>query len=243
MDNGENMQNTEPLQNENTQPMGTEAPQPKNKNRMIIVGIIAAILIAAIGGYTYYRHTPTYTFQLIQEAVQKHDYASFQKHVDTKNLLSTAIDDALDMSLEEDKSLNNSTRQMARGFMAMLKPSIVEALDSEIEQYIKTGSQEKAKAGNKADNIASNMQKKADADSLTFKKIGSTRKDGDFCIADVIFTNEKLGKDVTLSFKMKKLEDGTWQILQIVNLKDYLKDVQQEQKAQKQQKPQKQQKK
>ena len=56
------------------------------KNKVFIaIGIIVALLAAAAGGYMYYKRTPTYTFNLIKEAVEKHDYDTFSRHVDTEN--------------------------------------------------------------------------------------------------------------------------------------------------------------
>ena len=57
----------------------------------------------------YYKRTPTYTLSLIRDSVQKHDYETFSKHVDTKNLLSTAFDDIVTHTmgdLQEQKGLN-----------------------------------------------------------------------------------------------------------------------------------------
>ena len=109
------------------------------KNKVFIaIGIIVALLAAAAGGYMYYKRTPTYTFNLIKEAVEKHDYDTFSRHVDTENIISCAYDDLMAAALDDDDT-DESIKGFADGFIKMLKPGIVGALDDSVKQFVKTG--------------------------------------------------------------------------------------------------------
>ena len=56
-------------------------------NKKLIACIVAIILIiCGVGGYFYYKRTPTYSLQLIQQSVKDHNWEKFSQHVDTKGL-------------------------------------------------------------------------------------------------------------------------------------------------------------
>lgn len=201
------------------------------KNKIFIaIGIIVALIAAAAGGYMYYKRTPAYTFNLIKEAVEKHDYDTFSRHVDTENVISCAYDDLMAFAMEDDDTDEN-IKGFAGGFIKMLKPGIVGALDDSVKQLVKTGSSDneniqKEKTGNSdSEKAADNLKKQTNFDNISFKSIGDLRKEGDFSIVGVIFSDKQLGKDFTIELKMLQLDDGTWKILQISNMKDYLKAI------------------
>ena len=107
-----------------------------NKKTGIIAGIIVAVLIiGGIAGYMYYKRTPTYTFDLIKTSVEKHDWDTFSKHVDTKNVISTSYDAFVEGAMESDEDMDEDVKGMASGFAKLLKPSIVDALNQEVEQW------------------------------------------------------------------------------------------------------------
>ena len=201
------------------------------KNKVFIaIGIIVALLAAAAGGYMYYKRTPTYTFNLIKEAVEKHDYDTFSRHVDTENIISCAYDDLMAADLDDDDT-DECIKGFADGFIKMLKPGIVGALDDSVKQFVKTGKSDSENAQQeKKDNLdsqqaADNLKKKTNFDNISFKGIGDLRKEGDFSVVGVIFSDKQLGKDFTIELKMLQLDDGTWKILQISNMKEYLKAI------------------
>ena len=88
-----------------------------NKKTGIIAGIIVAVLIiGGIAGYMYYKRTPTYTFDLIKTSVEKHDWDTFSKHVDTKNVISTSYDAFVEGAMESDEDMDEDIKGMASGF-------------------------------------------------------------------------------------------------------------------------------
>lgn len=61
-------------------------------------------------------------------------------------------------------------------------------------------------------------------EDLTFKELGTVRKDEDFAYAPIIVHDNKLDQDFTLELKMKQKDDGTWQVMSISNLGDFLQE-------------------
>ena len=75
------------------------------------------------------------------------------------------------------------------------------------------------------------MQEKLHFDRTKFKDVAYTNDNGDgFSIVGITLTDEFLSKDFILELKMKQLDDGTWQILNIYNLNDYLTEIEQAEK-------------
>lgn len=204
-----------------------------NKRKYTILGIVVVLLIAIVGGYMYYKRTPTYTFNLIKESMEKHDYDTFSKHVDSQNLISAAYDDILDAALD-DPDMDESVKGFAGGFIKLMKPGIVAELNDELMQYVKTG-ETKAKSSdskkeNDSEKAGDNIKEQTNIDKLTFKRVGDSRDEDGFRITGIVFEDKQLGKEFTLEVKMKQLDDGTWQVLKIANLKQY---IQEEEKARK----------
>lgn len=59
--------------------------------------LVAAVAITAllVWYFTYWVKTPQYTLGFIGTAVQKHDFAAFEKHVDMESLYGNAYDDVV----------------------------------------------------------------------------------------------------------------------------------------------------
>ena len=76
------------------------------------------------------------------------------------------------------------------------------------------------------------FSKKSGIDSLDFKWFGSKKTDGDMALVEIKFFEKELKKDFTLVLKMVKLEDGTWKLIEVENLKQHLVDYSKAQKAQ-----------
>lgn len=56
---------------------------------------------------------------------------------------------------------------------------------------------------------------------LEFKTIGSSDIDGDVAIVPLVFTDPKQnGKEVIIKLEMQRLEDKTWKVTRIANLKE-----------------------
>ena len=154
-----------------------------NKKTGIIAGIIVAVLIiGGIAGYMYYKRTPTYTFDLIKTSVEKHDWDTFSKHVDTKNVISTSYDAFVEGAMESDEDMDEDIKGMASGFAKLLKPSIVDALNQEVEQWVKTGEKKEpekkadSKDEQKAQSAANNMTKETVFASGEIRQIASVEK-------------------------------------------------------------------
>ncbi|SHK28204.1 hypothetical protein SAMN05216582_101184 [Selenomonas ruminantium] len=202
----------------------------KSWNKKIIALIAVIVLIACgIGGYMYYKRTPAYSLQLIQDSVKEHNWEKFSRHVDTKSLADSAFDDIIEISLEEDTTMDAQTKALAANFAKLLKPTLTSLIESSVKEYVETGEfkdlDDKKDGGKKSkrqkENPAENLLKETNADKLKFTGVKSTEKDGTGTVVAMGLHDESLNADYELKIRMIQLEDGTWKMNKIENLKDF----------------------
>lgn len=206
--------------------------QRRRSKGLIAIGVVLLLVIIGVAGYfLYYKKTPTYSLNLIRESVEKHDWETFNTHVDTDSVLSGAFDAFLDEGMEDAKS-DDSIKQMANGFAKLFKPAIVSALKDDIKKFVETGTagpkNKESGGSNKQEEKVNTdgIKKSADWDGMKFKGVAYTKKaDNGIATVGVTLTDTQLGQDFILDIDMRQLQDGTWQVIELSNLKDYLKAI------------------
>ena len=203
-------------------------------NKKITAVLVVLLLLAAgVGGYMYYKRSPEYSLKLIQESVKKHNWDKFSQRVDVKGMSESAFDDLIDVAMEKDKTMDSGTKTLAAGFAQMLKPAVTGAIESAVKEYVEKGEVDKPKAdagknGDKdkvGEQAADNLLEKTHAKDVNFTGVKSSDVDGDIATVTLGIKNEKLGKEFELKLSMSRLEDGTWKIKRISNLKDFMQAV------------------
>lgn len=189
----------------------------------ISIGIIVLIVLGCLAGYFgYYTKTPQYSLGIVRTAVEKHDWETFSKHVDTDQVASNAFDGLVGYAM--DKETDSMAKAFAGGFMALLKPAVVKELTDSMKVYVQTG-HAKGEGNGQGTSAAASIDKQANVSNMEFKGIAYTKKDNNLATVGVKLFDKELGKEVILDLKMRELPDGTWQVIQISNLKDYLAEV------------------
>lgn len=200
------------------------------KKQKLLLFFTLVLMLVVIIGYRTYRRLPTYTFVLIQQAVEKHDWDDFKKHVNTEQVLSTSYDTIIRHSLATDYVVNESTRGFAMGFGNWVKPRIISSLTREIEQLVKTGKMEDV-SKNPVDirlhnnRVAQMMKEKTGLGKLQIITVDDTSLVGEYAIITVKLEDFASETVHLLKLKMKQLSDGTWQVMDIANLPDFLSSV------------------
>lgn len=196
-----------------------------NKLQAALIGAIV-VALAVLGWYfLYWVKTPTYSLGIIKTAVEKHDLDTFHKHVDTDTLIGGAFDDAASYFLTKE-GMNNP---FAMGFVNAMKPGVVAEFKTEIDNRIRGDATEAS--ANKKQNPADEFTNKTGLKQASFVKIDKTETNGNSASVYVIIRDEQVEKDFTLQVGMSKLEDGTWKVTRVLNLKDYLAKYEEARKA------------
>lgn len=190
--------------------------------KKIIIAVLIAVIAIVLGWYfLYFTKTPVYSLNLARESVEKHDVVTFKKHVDVENIVESGYDDFVDVQMNDPLIKDNPFKGFAEVMLKDLKSQIVPALSQEIYNGIEKKSDD-SNQNAKSKEAANEVEEKTGVKDLEFKSIGSANIDGNSAIVPIIFSSKELNQDVTFDLLMKKLEDGTWQVIKVNNFKEYL---------------------
>lgn len=205
-------------------------------NRKIYVATAILVIIAAALGWYYfvYTKTPEYSLKMIGEAVNTHDVNKFKKHVDLDSVVSRAVDDFADYSLKKLKEDSNGNELsnalvdgLGRGLFMAVKPEINNSLKKKIISAVETGEW-------KSESVKNSSREPKEAEGITESTALKTAKYGGVKYVEKRDAVAAVGVDVivpgldepfTIVLKMRKLEDGMWQISEIENFMDYVKVI------------------
>ena len=202
-----------------------------NENvKKIGLGVVVAILCALAYYFLYWTKTPVYSANIIRESIAKHDVVTFEKHVDMDTLYGKGYDDAI-IAIDRIEGNGISTNPFAMGILQMMKPAIVNELKAKTLEEVKGVDNGQSSKKNQATKMAEGLQEKADVKNADFKDITVVSKEKGEAIVAVTLHNKKFNKDFELKVKMAELQDGTWKLKEIINLVEFLVEVDKADKA------------
>ena len=202
-----------------------------NENvKKIGLGVVVAILCALAYYFLYWTKTPVYSANIIRESIAKHDVVTFEKHVDMDTLYGKGYDDAI-IAIDRIEGNGISTNPFAMGILQMMKPAIVNELKAKTLEEIKGVDNGQSSKKNQATKMAEDLQEKADVKNADFKDITVVSKEKGEAIVALTLHNKKFNKDFELKVKMAELQDGTWKLKEIINLVEFLVEVDKADKA------------
>ena len=111
------------------------------------------------------------------------------------------------------------------GILQMMKPAIVNELKAKTLEEIKGVDNAQSSKKNQATKMAEDLQEKADVKNADFKDITVVSKENGEAIVALTLHNKKFNKDFELKVKMAELQDGTWKLKEIINLVEFLVEV------------------
>lgn len=117
------------------------------------------------------------------------------------------------------------------GILQMMKPAIVNELKAKTLEEIKGVDNGQSSKKNQATKMAEDLQEKADVKNADFKDITVVSKEKGEAIVALTLHNKKFNKDFELKVKMAELQDGTWKLKEIINLVEFLVEVDKADKA------------
>ncbi len=212
----------------------------KRKLLLSVLGLVAVL----VGGFYYYTTTPTYSVLQIRNAVQDHDVALFEKHVDVDTLFNRLIDDVMAQALsqaanEDDSGWSTLGSALGAGIMQMMKPTLVSGLKSSTLRYVETGELVKGGQGvaaSAAPAVASDAAKKASlegmASSFGLEQLQPqdyrVEKQGKVAIVTIPYRNEHLDLPLEMKFTLRD-QGGYWQLVQFNNAAEIMSAIEQEQ--------------
>jgi len=191
-----------------------------SKGIKIIVGAMVLLAAAAAFYLCYWVKTPQYSLGIIKEAAAKHDLITFERHVNLQNISTQAIDDMIATSL----SPEDVKTPLIAGMINMVKAAAIPTFVTQAQKYVATGSFDKLNEKNDGQVIVASVAERTGLMTMEFKGIEKTIRNKDQALVNIKVWDKQLGKDFLLQLQMQQLDDGTWCLTSIANLKDFMAD-------------------
>lgn len=198
------------------------------KKYLLLIPVVA--IIAALGYYfLYWTRTPMYALQAARQAITQHDEEKFERYVDINSVMDKAFDDFIAVESQPDGE-NFAANPFAMGILHMLKPAVVELMVTETKESIansgaSTDSDQPQRVDPVTDAMRKNMENKIQLDKLSIKDVSLVNNTNGKAQVAVVVHNSSLDKDFTLDVNMEHNDNGDWQIKEISNLKDFIKEI------------------
>ena len=181
----------------------------------------AAVVLGLAFYFLYWVKTPQYSVGLIREAVQKHDVAKFEKHVNLDKILPRAFDDSL-VAQEKLTGEKIQDNPLFAGFKNLIRSGIVPILKEEILNDVKGEKKEIQKTDERYGVIVDKVIGQVNSIHKQYKDVSVESNDGKKAIISIKFYDNQVEKEFSLKFSMVKLEDDTWQIVGVKNFEEYV---------------------
>lgn len=169
---------------------------------------ISAILIVLISilstafYFIYWTKTPTYSLKMLEESVQTNNIKTFEKYFDLNVICEKSFDDILAI-----KKKNRTISILAYLFNPIDKIKAIGSLKTRTINFIKGQS-----GGHTI----------TDSKDFSIKKVEIENKTDKMVLATIEFKDSPQGKIPTTIVKMVKLDNGIWQVKEIINWEDIL---------------------
>lgn len=203
------------------------------KKRLVLPWVLAVFLLALLGGggYYYWTTTPQYSLRAIAQAVKQHDLPAFEKYVDMESVSTRAVDQLLTVSMNDPEEVQNDFTGIAQGMIEMLKPQLVKAIKSEVENFVEKGNVETAKNQDKnGPAVVKDLLNKTEDNSIKVMGTKYVKKEGNIAIVGLEIKVPEYDSTLVVDFKMRDM-GNYWQLAELSNLGDVINENERLEKA------------
>lgn len=193
------------------------------KTRWKYLTAFLLVLFIAAGVYFFFsannKKSPEYSLMLLQTSMASHDLVTFQKHIDMQTFYGNIFNDAIAPTILQPSG--SFANQFLDEIVQNIRATFVDSMTAYTKELVNKNSQDQTIALPEQI-FARKFISLADFSNMKYKKFSNTKIKGNIATVDITVTNKLLDKDFLLKVNMKKLEDGTWQLLKITNIPEFL---------------------
>lgn len=178
------------------------------------IALISIFIFISSGYYFYWINTPMYAAGEIQRAIQTNDYELLLKHVDLEKVYTAALDDSIEVLLSEDTPDNKAIINIIK----QLKKPLVKELTKQTESYFYHNKKTNALFEQPINTLTSYIG----LTTLSITNFISVEEQNEYAILTIKLHDKNLNHDFNWKVKMEKDVNGTWCVVRILNLKEYI---------------------
>ena len=205
--------------------------------KRLFIGILIIVTLAVISIiYFHFRQSPKSSFLQIRRAIETHDLNLFNKYVDLQSLSKSLVEQIVTYSIEkQEREMEEAEneweelgakmgKELAKGFVNLLKPALIALVSKQIATYVEKGSIElfnSSKEGKIMDEIVLN---KFENGKINFTGFEYEKRDNNIALLGVGLFHKEYNTKLVLEVKFRKT-DGYWKVLEITNFYDIIKKL------------------
>ncbi len=196
------------------------------KKKTIVVAVIIVLVVA--GGVLYWNFTrsPWYSFLQIGRAIHNHDYALFEKYVDSEGILNRSIDQVFEIILsnvDPENVWGQFGQYFGNGLLNTFKPQLTLLYKKQIQEWIETGKMQNDSTHKELNSYSlPNVFSRQGA--VSFTGIEYEVRDHGSATIGLGVRLERFDTVLVFSVKMKN-KGGYWQVGELMNLVAFQKEV------------------
>ncbi len=195
----------------------------KRKPLWIWVMVIGVLLISG-AGYWYWTTTPQYSLRCIGKSIKQHDLAIFKKYVDVDSMANRAVNQLIDVYMDDPEIGDDNINELAQGVVEVLKSQLVKLFTNEIESFVESGEFE-ANEDSEGEGISPNeLWNKAGSKSANLIGISNVKKEGKIAVVGMKIQLPEYNSEIVLDLKMRD-RGNYWQLVEISNIGDAVKKL------------------
>lgn len=197
--------------------------QNKRRGILITVLVLIAVLIAgAVGGYFYYKRTPTYSLKVIGEAFENRDTRTIEERIELNQVFTDFFIGAARGEIK--KEFVNPSEALVSKYLASVQDKMNQTVKETTDDFLKEiknskHSKDKADGKSKGNSRVSKdkMESEVFFDNFTYEKVESVETNGKEAKATILFKVKEPNVEVPLVFRMEQDSDGMWTITNLEN--------------------------
>ncbi|MDZ4837530.1 MAG: hypothetical protein SGJ27_27405 [Candidatus Melainabacteria bacterium] len=188
--------------------------------RIIIVALVL-ILVTAGGGYWFWTTTPQYSLAQIKDSAAEHNLSKFQMYFNIDQVADSMVKDLLASPIRKVLGGELLERFLTSGMVSesTVQHEVGSSIAGDIKILVETGSFPAPTGGESSKVSMGSLDERLGISSLSLKKMGDIKVDGDTATVTMTLHNEKFNTDIDMLGELQK-KDGYWQATRIINIVD-----------------------
>ena len=193
--------------------------------------VLVLILLCALGaGYLRYRRSPAYVLTMAAEAVEKHDWGTFQKYVDTQRVLGRFYQDAVQDTLGR-SDFTPAMQQVGQQMAAAMKPHVLDRLEDLVRSYVEQGQVNPETVPKEEGSLVNPVPYRMLGGLAVLTGKARTTVEGNRASVTASVHDDRLNKDFPIVIAMEKDEAGIWRAVAWENAAQVMAEWRQEEAA------------